>query len=87
MAPLHTTTLDNAMDLVAQRLTRPSSEGIRPVCCLPGNAGRVDAVEIWTFGQPPRLRGVDQCSATASATPPGSSRAFAPMHSWLSGSF
>jgi 4-hydroxybutyrate CoA-transferase len=35
------------------------SEGVRPVCYLPGNAGRIDAVERWIFEQPQRLAGVD----------------------------
>jgi acyl-CoA hydrolase/RimJ/RimL family protein N-acetyltransferase len=59
MTPVRTTTLDNAMDLVAQRLAQHASEGIRPVCYLPGNAGRIDAVERAIFEQPQRLRGVD----------------------------
>jgi len=59
MAPIRTTTLEDALDLVAQRLARLASEGSRPVCYLPGNAGRIDAVERWIFEQPQRLGGVD----------------------------
>jgi 4-hydroxybutyrate CoA-transferase len=59
MVPIPMTTLESAMDLVAQRLARHAAEGARPVCYLPGNAGRIDAVERWIFEQPQRLRGVD----------------------------
>ncbi len=59
MPPIRTTTLDTALDLVTQRLARHAAEGARPVCYLPGNAGRIDAVERWIFEQPQRLRGVD----------------------------
>ncbi|MDO9286371.1 MAG: GNAT family N-acetyltransferase [Aquabacterium sp.] len=59
MIPIRKTTLDNALDLVALRLAGFTGEGIRPVCYLPGNAGRIDAVERWIFEQPQRLRGVD----------------------------
>jgi acyl-CoA hydrolase/RimJ/RimL family protein N-acetyltransferase len=54
-----TTTLDVAMDRAAQRLASGVSHDVRPVCYLPGNAGRIDAVERWVFDQPERLRGVD----------------------------
>ena len=59
MHPLNKLTFDAALDLVEQRLARLVSEGIRPVCYLPGNAGRIDAVERRIFEQPQRLRGVD----------------------------
>jgi len=59
MAPIRTTTLAGALELVTQRLCRHVAEGIRPVCYLPGNAGRIDAVEQWIFEQPQRLGGVD----------------------------
>lgn len=59
MAPTRTTSLENALDLVSQRLARLAADGGRPVCYLPGNAGRIDAVEKWIFEQPQRLRGVD----------------------------
>lgn len=59
MAPIRTATLESALDLVAQRLARLASEGSRPVCYLPGNAGRIDAVEQWIYRQPQRLCGVD----------------------------
>jgi acyl-CoA hydrolase/RimJ/RimL family protein N-acetyltransferase len=59
MTPIRTTTFDTAMDLVTQRLTPHASDGTRPVCYLPGNAGRIDAIERWIFEQPQRLRGVD----------------------------
>jgi hypothetical protein len=59
MHPTRTTNFDTALDLVAQRLARHVSEGARPVCYLPGNAGRIDAVERWIFDQPQRLQGVD----------------------------
>ena len=35
------------------------ADGIRPVCYLPGNAGRIDAVERWIFERPQRLAGTD----------------------------
>jgi len=59
MSSLHTTTLANALDLVTQRLARHVAEGTRPVCYLPGNAGRIDAVESLIFDQPQRFAGVD----------------------------
>lgn len=59
MIPIPTMTFQAALDIVAQRLAGHASEGIRPVCYLPGNAGRIDAVERWIFEQPQRLRGVD----------------------------
>ncbi len=59
MNPIRTTNFDTALDLVAQRLARHAGEGARPVCYLPGNAGRIDAVERWIFEQPQRLQGVD----------------------------
>jgi acyl-CoA hydrolase/RimJ/RimL family protein N-acetyltransferase len=59
MTPIRTTTFGTALDLVAQRLASLAAEGIRPVCYLPGNAGRIDAVERWIFAQPQHLRGVD----------------------------
>jgi acyl-CoA hydrolase/RimJ/RimL family protein N-acetyltransferase len=51
--------LESALDLVAERLAGLAADGQRPVCYLPGNAGRIDAVERWIFEQPQRLRGVD----------------------------
>jgi 4-hydroxybutyrate CoA-transferase len=59
MSPIRTTSFDTAMALIAQRLAQHVSDGIRPVCYLPGNAGRIDAVERWIFDQPQRLRGID----------------------------
>ncbi len=53
------TTLHTALDLVAQRLGRQVTPGVRPVCYLPGNAGRIDAVERWIFERPQRLAGTD----------------------------
>ena len=53
------TALETALELVAQRLGRHVAEGGRPVLYLPGNAGRIDAVERWIFEQPQRLCGVD----------------------------
>ena len=48
-----------AMERVVQRLGAVGGGHRRPVCYLPGNAGRIDAVEQWIFEQPHRLRGVD----------------------------
>ena len=59
MLQIRTTTLENALDVVTQRLAGHVAEGIRPVCYLPGNAGRIDAVERFIFEQPQRLSGVD----------------------------
>jgi acyl-CoA hydrolase/GNAT superfamily N-acetyltransferase len=59
MIPIRTTNLHTALDLVAQRLAGHTAQGLRPVCYLPGNAGRIDAVERWIFEQPQRLAGVD----------------------------
>lgn len=53
------TSFDHALDIVAHRLAAVAANGRRPVCYLPGNAGRIDAVERWIFEQPERLRGVD----------------------------
>jgi acyl-CoA hydrolase/RimJ/RimL family protein N-acetyltransferase len=53
------TTLHTALDIVAQRLSRYVTQGVRPVCYLPGNAGRIDAVERWIFEQPQRMAGAD----------------------------
>jgi 4-hydroxybutyrate CoA-transferase len=75
MIPTHTTTFDAAMDLVAQRLARHASDGIRPVCYLPGNAGRIDAVERWVFEQPQRLAAVDIFQVLALGPPAGWRRA------------
>lgn len=57
--PIPTTTFDTAMELVSQRLARHAADAVRPVCYLPGNAGRIAAVERWIFEQPQRLDGVD----------------------------
>jgi acyl-CoA hydrolase/RimJ/RimL family protein N-acetyltransferase len=54
-----TTTFDTALNLVAQRLAKHVADGKRPVCYLPGNAGRIDAVERWIFEQPQALAGAD----------------------------
>ena len=59
MTPIPTTTFDTALDRVTQRLARHAADGIRPVCYLPGNAGRIDAVERLIFEQPQRFAGVD----------------------------
>lgn len=59
MSLVRTTTFDAALGLVTQRLARHRADGIRPVCCLPGNAGRIDAVERLIFEQPQRFAGVD----------------------------
>lgn len=53
------TTLHTALDLVSQRLGQYVAPGVRPVCYLPGNAGRIDAVERWIAEQPQRLAGTD----------------------------
>ena len=59
MTPMATTTFGNALEIVTRQLARHVSKEVRPVCYLPGNAGRIDAVERWIFEQPERLRGVD----------------------------
>jgi acyl-CoA hydrolase/RimJ/RimL family protein N-acetyltransferase len=59
MTSTRMTTFDTALDLVMQRLARHAAEGIRPVCYLPGNAGRIDAVERRVFEEPQRFAGVD----------------------------
>ena len=59
MTPIRTTTFETALDLVTQRLARLAATGSRPVCYLPGNAGRIDAVERLLFEQPQRFAGVD----------------------------
>ena len=59
MTPIRTTTFDTALDLVTQRLAQHTSGPTRPVCYLPGNAGRIDAVERSIFEQPRRFDGVD----------------------------
>lgn len=48
-----------ALDVVARRLAGLRNGGRRPVCYLPGNAGRIDAIEQRIFEHPSRLRGVD----------------------------
>jgi acyl-CoA hydrolase/RimJ/RimL family protein N-acetyltransferase len=53
------TTLHTALDLVSQRLGQHVTPDVRPVCYLPGNAGRIDAVERWIAEQPQRLAGTD----------------------------
>jgi 4-hydroxybutyrate CoA-transferase len=59
MPQMPATALETALELVAQRLAQQVAQGARPVCYLPGNAGRIDAVERWIFEQPQRLCGVD----------------------------
>lgn len=59
MTPIRTTTFDTALDLVTQRLAQQTTGHTRPVCYLPGNAGRIDAVERSIFEQPQRFGGVD----------------------------
>lgn len=55
-----TASLEEALDAVAERLSsQPRADGRRPVCYLPGNAGRIACVEEWIYTQPQRLRGVD----------------------------
>lgn len=51
--------LSAALDRVALRLADAVATGRRPVLYLPGNAGRLDAVERWVFDHPQRLQGVD----------------------------
>jgi hypothetical protein len=73
-----TTTLESALQRIAQRLARNVSDGMRPVCDMPGNAGRIDAVERWTFEQPQRLAGVDVLQVLALALgPAGGTRRWA----------
>lgn len=52
-------TLDEALEVVARRLGDLRGGSRRPVLYLPGNAGRIDAVERWIFANPERLRDVD----------------------------
>lgn len=59
MIPIRTTSFDTALEIVTQRLARHAAKGHRPVCYLPGNAGRIDAVERLIFEQPQRFAGVD----------------------------
>lgn len=59
MTTNRTLSFDAALDLVTQRLARHVAQGSRPVCYLPGNAGRIDAVERLVFDQPQRFAGVD----------------------------
>lgn len=59
--PIHplTSTLTAALEAAAQRLAAARGGPQRPVCYLPGNAGRIDAVERWIFEHPQRLAGTD----------------------------
>jgi acyl-CoA hydrolase/RimJ/RimL family protein N-acetyltransferase len=59
MSSIQTTTLESALKLVTQQLSQHRDDGNRPVCYLPGNAGRIDAVERWIFQQPQAWSGVD----------------------------
>jgi len=59
MPQISATPLQTALELVGRRLAQHVAEGARPVCYLPGNAGRIDAVERCIFEQPQRLCGVD----------------------------
>ena len=54
-----------AMETIARRLSLRRRDGERPVCYLPGNAGRVVGVEDWIFEHAPRLREVDVFQALA----------------------
>jgi acetyl-CoA hydrolase len=54
-----------AMEIVAQQLAQGRRDGRRPVCYLPGNAGRVVGVEDWIFENPERLRDVDMFQVLA----------------------
>jgi acyl-CoA hydrolase/RimJ/RimL family protein N-acetyltransferase len=67
MSPLSvaTCTPEAAFDFVAKRLAALRGGARRPVCYLPGNAGRIDAVERQLFEHPVRFRGVDVFQALA----------------------
>ncbi len=78
MSTINTTPLAAALQTVAERLAllgRLAADGARPVCYLPGNAGRIDAVERWIFEQPQRLAGVDIFQVLALGPAEGWSRA------------
>ena len=53
------TELAAALRNAAQHLARHRVTAHRPVCYLPGNAGRIDAVEQWIFEHAQQLRDVD----------------------------
>ncbi len=53
------TTLEDVLDIVTCQLAERVAEGTRPVCYLPGNAGRIGALEEWVFAHPERFAGVD----------------------------
>lgn len=59
MTPKPAASLEEALEIVADRLARRRVDARRPVCYLPGNAGRIAGVEQWIFDHPRRLRGVD----------------------------
>ncbi|MBL8305542.1 MAG: GNAT family N-acetyltransferase [Rubrivivax sp.] len=59
MSAIPTVALETALQRVAQHLAAIAADGTRPVCYLPGNAGRIDPVERWIFAQPQALAGVD----------------------------
>ncbi|EHR70669.1 acetyl-CoA hydrolase [Burkholderiales bacterium JOSHI_001] len=55
-------TLDAALQQAAAQLAQARPDGAtahRPVLYLPGNAGRIDAVEQWLFAQPEAIAGCD----------------------------
>ena len=54
-----TTSLAAALEVVAGQLMHGEGRNGRPVLYLPGNAGRIDAVERWIFDHPQRLTGTD----------------------------
>lgn len=69
------TPLPDALEVVARRLSQLAAGGRRPVCYLPGNAGRVDAIEQWIFQHPQRLSGVDVFQILALGSADGWKRA------------
>ncbi len=59
MTSPRTVSLAAALDVVTQRLARAAADDSRPVCYLPGNAGRIAALEEWIFEHASAFGGVD----------------------------
>ena len=53
------TELAAVLHMATRQLSKNRVTAHRPVCYLPGNAGRIDAVEQWIFEHPQQLRDVD----------------------------
>ncbi|MCA9362961.1 hypothetical protein KC851_01450 [Candidatus Kaiserbacteria bacterium] len=54
---VRTVSLTEAMGEVSERLRREKSLGDRPVCYLPGNCGRINAVEEWIYNHASEISG------------------------------